>query len=316
MGDSIFSTYRTGENRVTASILAVLRSIALTRIERLLGAMLGESEFELVSFNNQLSAGGAGVPDATIASSCKILIETKTEPSAVSKKQIERHLARFEENPASLQRLLVLTPDVSLPSIINDLEDDRVVWASFADLDKAINDLIADSFDVVSEREQFLLRELQTMLSCENLLGSDKDTVVVAARSALGMYIHHGVYICQPNRSFRQVKRIAFYKDNQIYEYVPSILEIIEDTILDDAIVKDSFKKPVARWLKERPDEKGDRKKIMLLSDRDNEDTLRLDAPIKNDLRADSGRRIAFTQGQRYIDSKSLREAKTTSGLT
>ena len=39
MPDSIFSTYRTGENRVTASILAVLRSLALHRIERLLGAL-------------------------------------------------------------------------------------------------------------------------------------------------------------------------------------------------------------------------------------------------------------------------------------
>ncbi len=33
MPDSIFSTYRTGENRVTASILAVLRSLAIQRTE-------------------------------------------------------------------------------------------------------------------------------------------------------------------------------------------------------------------------------------------------------------------------------------------
>ena len=44
MPDSIFSTYRTGENRVTASILAVLRSLALQRTERLLGALMERSE--------------------------------------------------------------------------------------------------------------------------------------------------------------------------------------------------------------------------------------------------------------------------------
>jgi len=64
MGSSIFSTYSTGENRVTASILAVLKSLSLGRIERLLGALLEQSEFQLVRFENQPSRGGKGVPDA------------------------------------------------------------------------------------------------------------------------------------------------------------------------------------------------------------------------------------------------------------
>ena len=33
MGDSLFSTCKTGENRVTASIMAVLRSLALAAAE-------------------------------------------------------------------------------------------------------------------------------------------------------------------------------------------------------------------------------------------------------------------------------------------
>ena len=44
---SIFSTYSTGENRVTASFLAVLRSLSLDRMQRILGALLEQSEFEL-----------------------------------------------------------------------------------------------------------------------------------------------------------------------------------------------------------------------------------------------------------------------------
>lgn len=62
MPDSLFSTYRAGENRVTASILAVLRSLALHRTERLLGALMERSEFELVSFRNQPAKGGKGGP--------------------------------------------------------------------------------------------------------------------------------------------------------------------------------------------------------------------------------------------------------------
>ena len=81
---SIFSTYSTGENRVTASFLAVLRSLSLDRIQRLLGALLEQSEFELVRFENQPSKGGSGVPDAIIQSSIRLLIETKTERNGVN----------------------------------------------------------------------------------------------------------------------------------------------------------------------------------------------------------------------------------------
>lgn len=66
---SIFSTYSTGDNRVAASILAVLRSPSLDRIQRLLGGLLEQSEFELIRFENQPSKGGQGLPDGIIQSS-------------------------------------------------------------------------------------------------------------------------------------------------------------------------------------------------------------------------------------------------------
>ena len=40
MPTNIFSSYKTGENRVTASILAVLQSLSLGRLNRLIGALL------------------------------------------------------------------------------------------------------------------------------------------------------------------------------------------------------------------------------------------------------------------------------------
>jgi hypothetical protein len=66
MATNIFSTYSTGENRITASILAVLQSLALQRTERLLGALLEQADFELIRFENQPAKGGKGVPDAII----------------------------------------------------------------------------------------------------------------------------------------------------------------------------------------------------------------------------------------------------------
>src|SRR5688572_29660118 len=48
MATNLFSTYSTGENRVTASILAVLQSLSLRRTERILGALMERLEFELV----------------------------------------------------------------------------------------------------------------------------------------------------------------------------------------------------------------------------------------------------------------------------
>jgi hypothetical protein len=111
MSDSLFSTYTKGENRVTASILAVLRSLALGRIERLLGALLEQSEFELVRFQNQPSRGASGTPDAEIVSSCRLLIETKVGRNAVRHDQLKRHLQRLDHNTATAQGLLLLTPD-------------------------------------------------------------------------------------------------------------------------------------------------------------------------------------------------------------
>ena len=185
---SIFSTYSTGENRVTASILAVLRSLSLDRMQRLLGGLLEQSEFELLKFENQPSKGGAGVPDAIIQSSIRILLETKTVRDSVVPAQIKRHLQRLDQSTETILILLVLTPDDIRPTILDKINDNRVVWTSFALLDQAIDEILSDKYEVVSEREAFLLRELQNMLAAEGLLANANDVAVVAARSAWPEY--------------------------------------------------------------------------------------------------------------------------------
>jgi hypothetical protein len=317
MPTNLFSTYSTGENRVTASILAVLRSLSLDRMQRLIGALLEQSEFELVEFQNQPSKGGKGVPDAEIYSSCRLLLETKIKRGMVFEDQLQRHLERLNESQESIRRLLVLTPDDNCPSVVDNISDDRLVWASFSSLDQAIDELLDDPREVVSEREAFLLRELQTMFAREDLVGNANDVVVVPARGAWPEYKRHSAYICQPDRSFQNVSRIAFYTDGKICTHVPLILESHEhvewgkglhdgrlgklvDTVCDDT-------------LNQRKD--GLAYKVMILSAPNSPETVQLDEPVVNDLVSKNGRTTAFTQNQRYVSLDLLKQAKKTSDV-
>lgn len=315
MGDSLFSTYKTGENRVTASIMAVLRSLALGRIERLLGALMEQSEFELVRFQNQPSQGAPGVPDAEIASSCRILLETKVKRNTVHADQLKRHLHRLDHSPEVWRSLLVLTPDEARPPAVDQLADPRVIWTSFAALDQAIEELLNDPKEVISEREAFLLRELQTMLIEEELLGSSKDTVVVAARHAWSEYQRFHAYVCQPGRPFQPVQYLAFYATGQVYPLIPRITEVRDDVVFERGRHSGPLGHIVEYLLEERMREEGTRYKVFLLSAPDDPQTIHLENPILNNLRSASGRPSAFTQGQRYARLVDLVKARHTSDL-
>lgn len=309
MDEGIFSTYRQGENRVTASILAVLRSLALPRIERLLGALLKESEFQLVRFENQIAGDGESVPDAEIAANVRILLETKTKRNALDRKQLKSHLEQFKREPGN--RLLVLTPDHAEPALIKEIGDDRLAWTSFGDLDQAIDDLLSrKENEVISEREEFLLRELQKMLEADELLRPAKEVVVVAARRAWPEYLQLHAYICQPNRTFQQVKYLAFYSEGQIQVTVPEIRDVKDQVVLQRGLHDGLLGEVVLRVLDQGQRQEGASQKVFLLSAPDDlQHTITLDQPVKND------RQTAFVQSQRYVALAALRKAKRTSEL-
>ncbi|MGE0820741.1 MAG: hypothetical protein AB7G75_04570 [Candidatus Binatia bacterium] len=315
MGNNLFSTYKTGENRVTASILAVLRSLSLGRIERLLGALMEQSTFELVRFQNQPSRGAAGVPDAEIVSSCRLLVETKIERDAVRADQLTRHLQRLDHSKEAMQGLLVITPDATRPAVISENFDPRLFWAPFAALDQAIDELLGDKTEVVAEREAFLLRELQTMLWDEKLVGALRDTVVVAARNAWPEYQRYHAYICQPGRTFQPVQYLAFYAESQIYPVVARILEVNDNIRFEHGRYTGRIGQLIEQILRREQREEGTVCKIFLLSPPDDADTIHLDGPILNNLCSASGRPSAFTQGQRYVRLADLMKAKNTAEL-
>jgi hypothetical protein len=320
MPSSIFSTYSVGENRVTASILAVLKSLSLGRMERILGALLEQSEFVLVSFQNQPSKGKKSVPDGEILSSCRILIETKIKRNTVRAQQLQYHLSQLDGSGEAVQVLLVITPDQSRPAAFEKLIDPngRTAWTSFAALDQAIDEVLGDDSEVVSEREAFLLRELQTMLAEEHLIGSESDVVVVAARHAWPEYERCHAYVCQPKRAFKPVRRIAFYSEGHVYPLVPLILEVHDEIVLDRNQHNGRLGEIVHQLIDDIPRSKkevGHSYKFFLLSAPDADSTIKLEMPIPNDIHSKTGQPTAFTMGQRYVTIDKLLKAKTTSDL-
>lgn len=311
MADGLFSRYRTGENRVTASFLAVLRALSLARIERLLSALTGEASFGLVTFRNQVSGPGrASVPDAAITSSCQLLIETKVQRDAVDRRQVERHLTILDTSAAAFRGLLILTPDQTKPAVLMPLTDPRLYWASFVALDQAIDELLGDKLEVVSEREAYLLRELQSMLAAEGLLVFPKDTVIVAARRAWPMYQDVPAYVCQPERPFQPVQYLGFYTDGQIAPLVPRIREVHDRVLLQPGLHTGDLGAAVDAVLARGWRQAGEEHKVILLGRPTDPDTVTLMAPIRND------RGVAFTMGQRYVRVQDLQRSTTTSELT
>jgi hypothetical protein len=328
MNDSIFSTYSTGENRVTASILAVLRCLALPRIERILGALVEDAEFQLVRFQNQPAKGGKGIPDGEIGSSCRLLLETKLVRNGLNRDQLERHLERLDTTNEKDRMVLVLTPDDVQPNLIAEIKDERLVWSSFAALNQAIDEMLSDEKsekEVISEREEFLLRELQKMLIAEGLIGSSKEVLVIPARQAWEFYKQHHVYSCPSGRAFQPVKYIAFYTGNEIRPLVPKILDEPPDPVIVERGKYPGRLGVVVNEMLDRYEKgtlpagwdlgPGRHLKVVILSAPDAAETVKLAEPIINDLTSSNGQRIAFTQNRRYVSLEALRKAKKTSEL-
>lgn len=315
---NIFSTYSTGENRVTASILAVLQSLSLQRMERILQALTA-TDRNFVQFINQPSAGSEGVPDALIFASFRLVVETKIRPGMVQIAQLERHLRdlKADHHTERTKLLVVITPDDSIPKQCSNLRDqgEPVVWASFENLNQAINEILADTQESISEREVFLLRELQAMFRNDGLIAAEGDVVIVAARSAWPEYLKHHVYVCQPMRSFQAVSRMGFYSEGQIQASIPKIIGREESVEFRRGIHSGRVGDIVERMLDEGSREEGQFFKIVFLSSPESDETLQLSKPIINDLKVASGRTWAFTLSQRYTQVEKLKKANRTTDL-
>ena len=340
MANPLFSRYSQGENRVTASILAVFERISFALVERILQILSGETNLSLLEIKNQIKSGKSGsVPDGAIQASFTYLIETKVVQSSLHQGQLTAHLSYLHSLPnMALKRLLVLTPDYQEPDVIRHLDSEWVVWASFNDLYAAISAITTTSessetgeswlisdFPPPSEQERFLLRELAQMLLAEKLLnsGNSDAVLIVPARSAIADYHNFSVYLCQPNRSFQNVEYIGFYHDGVINRQIAKVLhqpleavDLMEDAIAEDtglnAVVKQKLNELVEQLKTHNSSRYGVKCKVFFLSPPDSPATVTLAHDIRNDLRSRTGKPTAFTQGQRYVPLSALKRNPTT----
>jgi hypothetical protein len=321
---NIFNTYQQGENRVTASMLAVFQRLNLGVLERLLASAAGETSLSLVEFTSLPTDGSGVVPDAAIRGSFNYLFEVKTERDAVRRAQVEGHLQRLGDRHRE-QKLFVVTPDLVEPVEVAGIEDERVLWFSFLSLSQAINDLLADETEPVSERAVFLLRELQALFSHESLLSAE-DVVVVAARRSYPEYRRYHAYICQPGRSFRTVPRLAFYANGHIQREVPGILARRDHIVISaetaEALLstKDEadrlFGTLIGRLIAEGARPEGGTNQIFLLTGPGDDRTTMIPQPIRNVETDREGRPVEWTQRQRYACLEILRSGiETTAEL-
>lgn len=307
--------------------MAVFERIPVDFIERILGAAAGESSLALVAFANQSVGQGlttATVPDAAIISSAQWLFEVKTERGAVNESQLRGHLKAFKDSDSSSgkaglsdEKLFVLTPDAAEPEQLKKIDDKRILWLNFQALSAAIDGVMDDEGDLMGERTAFLLRELQRLFEAEGLLDFN-DTVIVAARWAYGQYLDRAVYMCQPGRSFqRGLRYLGFYADGEIKPEVAQILhrrdQVVFSRVVAAALAESTLEfdaaisKHITQSLDNEDRAEDQPHQIFLLSGRNSEQTLLLGAPVKNDaISLPSGRKVAWTQGQRYTSVKLL----------
>jgi len=328
--NSLFSTYRQGENRVTSSVIAVFERIGLGLVERLLGAAAGESALELVTFRNQVGRTPGSVPDAEISANFRFLFEVKTERDQVRQEQLLAHLRGFDDHHTddrhTTERLFVVTSDESKPAEVPN--DPRIVWFNFLALSQAIDALLDDTAELVFEHIRFLLRELQALFAADGLLGVQEDAVVVPARLAYPMYLASNAYVCQQGRTFpHHIKRVAFYADGEIKPQIPLITHRQDDvSFTHDAALRladsdNEVEMHLSNVIKGRLDNReiaeGDVQQVFLLSGPANTSrTLWLSHPIRNNKMDRNGKPTAWVMNQRYVRSTVLQAVATRDGKT
>lgn len=307
-------------------MLAVFERIDMALVQELMGNASGaDNELTTVLFENQV-VGGTSVPDARISARFVWWFETKTERGAYDKEghgrqQLREHSRLLADVSEAV--LFVLTPDAIRPDWFDHADGlaegtgPRIHWLNFAQLADAILTVTSDPARMIGEQTRFLLTELVSFFDVEGLLSND-DVVVVAAGSAWPEYPQTSAYVCQPERRFRRgITHLAFYTKGQIQDRVAVIeawAPVVTFSRQEAANRAAAGEQRMATLINQLLDDgsrlEGEAYGVMFLSGYDDPATVRLEAPIDNDSKAESGRTIAWVQGQRYTSL-----ARLTSGV-
>jgi hypothetical protein len=260
------------------------------------------------------------VPDASISASFRYLFEVKTARNAVRRNQLEGHLEMLGAGTGGRvfadERLFVVTPDPVRPSVLDEISDPRALWFNFLQLGQAIDDLLADPTELISEQTRFLLRELQALFAQDGLLDY-ADVVVIPASKAYPFYLRYGAYICQSGRGFREgLRYIGFYADQVIKPEIPEILKRRDPLLFtseevgklrqDGDEIDSELADVIERVLADGEQVAGEPHQMFLLSRADDPRTMVLPKPIRNTKRDRKGNLWPWAYPQRYTRMAAL----------
>ncbi|GAB2776685.1 hypothetical protein GCM10027020_32490 [Nocardioides salsibiostraticola] len=145
----------------------------------------------------------------------------------------------------------------------------------------------------------------------------NEQVVVIAAGSAWPFYQLTSAYVCQVGRTFRSAGRMSFYSGRQIHGLAAVIQQIVPELELTEAeaarrsLSMDPVDRHIGAALVEalREDRDDTFVQIVLLSSQRSDQTLHF-SPL-----AHHGGQ-AWTKNQRYVTTRDLLSARTTSDLT
>lgn len=162
-------------------------------------------------------------------------------------------------------------------------------------------------------------------------MNTNKNTIIVAARSAIRDYKKYNCYICQENRNFRTNSNyMAFYYNNKISTSIPQILGYIDSidlknpnldniNIINVSSDINELKERLKLFLNDINDNNpwiiGCNKIIFLTSPTDTR-TINLSHEIINNKTDKSGKkRVPYTQSNRYSTISKLQSSYFTTEL-
>ncbi|WP_374947140.1 hypothetical protein, partial [Agreia sp.] len=144
--------------------------------------------------------------------------------------------------------------------------------------------------------------------------------LVVPARQAWAEYQNHGVYVCQPNRFFRDVNYISFYVDKEIKSDLARVLYKEARVPFTGAEIARRFDLGTEqdRWIAnaikafQQTARDGAEWMVFILTKPGEEGHRQLSQSIPN---TNSGKSSAYVRKQRYVYLHDLESAKTTDDL-
>lgn len=341
----IFGTYKNAEDQLTVALLHIFKvggEELLQEVVSLAGVDLQTAEMHVatqvpfISDDKEKDERGCRV-DGFIYHECgyNLFMETKITVASINKDQLDSY--RNIEVGCMQKVILYVTPHDNRPK---ELDQDEA-WINWEDLLGFLDDYIKgedsnsvlyvyvqnifllydilvrskatkirkkkNTIDVEAELMQIAKSNLKTpVVPLEN--DKDEDVLVVGGRWGEPVALEYSFYACQPGRTFLPTRYMTFCHRNRIkflfrIEGDPRDVHTLEGLVSPDYF---SNKEPnYGNYSDHQKSRKFFKLQLVHI----------FQEPIENDMMSKNGKRIAYTQNQRYTTIGKILNATKTSEL-